>query len=124
MEPMTHPITTLKDVEHARNCLNLLWACYSDVGIMPHGMIQSRVPKTMEEVRRFGKGSTIYYFEKYPNRLLDYDEIIQYKRDTEEAVLEIQRRAKIDAVIAKVKAALTEEEYNMFVEAHQLYPRG
>lgn len=115
---------TIEQAEDAKNCLNLLWACYNTSdGIMPHGMIKRRNPKTMNEVRQYGKGpDSVFFFEKYPDRPLDYSEVVYYKKHTEELVLKIQEQERYNAVLKKVMAVLTDSEFELLFKYHQ--PQG
>ena len=116
---------SIEQAENAKNRLNFLWVYYGtpEHGVMPHGMVLRRNAKTMDEVRRFGKEpESVFYFEKIPDRCIEYAELLEYIDATEQRVRKIQEQERYNAVLKKVMAVLTDSEFELLFKGYQ--PRG
>ena len=118
-------VIDLKQAEKAANSLNIAWVYYGgpEHGVMPHGMVKRRSPKTMAEVRQFGKAdNSVFYFENWPDRNLEYAELLEYKSAVENKVAQIQQQERYKDVLKKVMAVLTDDEFDLLMRNYQ--PRG
>ena len=113
--------------EHTNELIEKLNAHFHERGVSSDtpGPIIRRAPRTMEEVRLYGKGTdTVVCFRDNINKAVSAEKLrdlydILTEEEARAAKAEAERDPVFEAIEAKVRSVLTDEEYNYFIRNTQ-----